>query len=114
MKRKVFLYIKDILRNMRDAEEFVGGMSYDDFAGDKKTFNAVVRSLEIIGEAAKNVSEEIREKYPTVPWKEMAGMRDKVIHAYFGVDREAVWIAVKDRIPEILPVMENILKDLTS
>ena len=113
MKRKVFLYIKDIIRNMRDTEEFVGEMSYDDFAGDKKTFNAVVRSLEIIGEAAKNVSGDIREKYPTVPWKEMAGMRDKVIHAYFGVDREAVWIAVKDRIPEILPVMEKILKDLT-
>ena len=113
MKRNVSLYIKDILRNMRDAEEFVGEMSYDDFAGDKKTFNAVVRSLEIIGEAAKNVSGEIREKYPTVPWKEMAGMRDKVIHAYFGVDREAVWIAVKDRIPEISPVMEKILKDLT-
>ena len=113
MKRKVFLYIKDILQNMRDTEEFVGEMSYDNFAGDKKTFNAVVRSLEIIGEAAKNVSGDIREKYPTVPWKEMAGMRDKVIHAYFGVDREAVWIAVKDRIPEILPVMEKILKDLT-
>ena len=64
---------------------------------DKRTFNAVIRSLEVIGEAAKNVPDEIRAKYPLVPWKEMAGMRDKVIHFYFGVDREAVWIAVKDR-----------------
>jgi uncharacterized protein with HEPN domain len=71
MNRNVAFYLTDILQNMRDAEEFVLGLSYEQFAADKKTFNAVVRSIEIIGEAAK---------YPAVPWKEMAGMRDKVIH----------------------------------
>jgi len=112
MIRNISLSIKDIFQNMRDAEEFIQGLSYDQFVADKRTFNAVVRSLEVIGEAAKNVTDEIREKYPLVPWKEMAGMRDKVIHFYFGVDREAVWIAVKDRIPAVRPLIEQILKDL--
>jgi len=112
MTRNISLYIKDILQNMGDAEEFIQGLSYDQFVADKRTFNAVVRSLEVIGEAAKNVPDEIRTKYPLVPWKEMAGMRDKVIHFYFGVDREAVWIAVKDRIPAVIPLIEQILNDL--
>ena len=114
MSRNVALYIKDILENMRDAEEFVQGMSYAQFAADKRTFNAVVRSLEVVGEAAKNIPEEIRMKYPGVPWREMAGMRDKVIHFYFGVDREAVWIAVKERIPSFRPQIEQILRGLKS
>jgi uncharacterized protein with HEPN domain len=108
----ISLYIKDILQNMREAEEFIHGLSYGQFVADKRTLNAVVRSLEVIGEAAKNVPDEIRAKYPLVPWKEMAGMRDKVIHFYFGVDREAVRIAVKDRIPAVRPLIEQILKDL--
>ncbi|HSB71156.1 MAG TPA: DUF86 domain-containing protein [Candidatus Methylomirabilis sp.] len=97
---------------MRDAEEFIQGLSYEEFAGDKKTFNAVVRALEVMGEAAKNVPTAMREKYPAVPWKEMAGMRDKVIHSYFGVNPEAVWLAVKDRIPTIRPEIERVLRDL--
>ena len=112
MIRNISLYIKDPLQNMRDAEEFIQGLLYGQFVADKQTFNAVVRSLEVIGEAAKNVPDEIRAKYPLVPWKEMAGMRDKVIQFYFGVDQEAVWIAVKDRIPAVRPLIEQILKDL--
>jgi len=98
---------------MCDAEEFIQGLSYDQFATDKKTLNAVLRTIEVIGEAAKRVPDEIRAKYPSVPWKEMAGMRDKLIHFYFGVDREAVWLVVKDRIPGLKPLMEQILHDLS-
>lgn len=112
MTRNVSLYVKDILQNMQDAEEFVRGFSYEQFAGDKRTFNAVVRSLEVIGEAAKNIPDEIRRKYPLVPWKEMAGMRDKVIHFYFGVNRETVWLAVKERIPAVRPMVEKIMQEL--
>jgi uncharacterized protein with HEPN domain len=112
MNRKVALYLRDILPNMQDAEEFIQGLSYAQLASDKKTFNAVVRCIEVIGEAAKHVPASIRSKYPTVPWKEMAGMRDKVIHFYFGVDREAVWLAVKERIPALKPVIQQILQDL--
>ena len=112
MKRNVTLYVRDIVRNMQDAEEFIHGMSYNQFATDKKTFNAVVRSIEVIGEATKHVPESVRSKYPAVPWKEMAGMRDKVIHFYFGVDREAVWLVAKERIPTLMPLIEQILRDL--
>jgi uncharacterized protein with HEPN domain len=114
MRRNILLYIKDILQNMEDAEMFISGQTYDDFVLDKKTVNAVIRSIEVIGEAAKNIPEGIREKYPTIPWKEMAGMRDKVIHFYFGVDLELVWISVKESIPSIRPLLEDILQELES
>jgi uncharacterized protein with HEPN domain len=87
MTRAVVLYISDILQQMEDALEFIQGITYEQFVGDKKTINAVLRSIEVIGEAAKNVPEGIRARYPDIPWKEMAGMRDKVIHFYFGVDQ---------------------------
>ena len=114
MSRDISLYIKDILQNMRDAEEFIQELSYDQFLSDKKTLNAVVRSIEVIGEAAKKVPDEIRVKYPSVPWREMAGMRDKLIHFYFSVDREAVWLVVKERIPALKPLIEQILRDLSA
>jgi len=87
MTRAVVLYISDILQQMEYALEFIQGITYEQFVGDKKTINAVLRSIEVIGEAAKNVPEGIRARYPDIPWKEMAGMRDKVIHFYFGVDQ---------------------------
>lgn len=112
MKRAVVLYIRDILQQMDDALEFIQGMTYEQFLGDKKTINAVLRSIEVIGEAAKNVPEGIREQYTDIPWREMAGMRDKVIHFYFGVDPEIVWLVVKERIPELKPRLERVLRDL--
>jgi uncharacterized protein with HEPN domain len=112
MKRTVDIYVKDIIQNMVDAEEFIQGLSYETFISDKKTFNAVVRSIEVIGEATKSIPDSVRSRYPDIPWKEMAGMRDKLIHFYFGVDREAVWLTVKERIPAIRPIFELILRDL--
>lgn len=112
MKRDVSLYIQDILQNMGDAEEFVRGMSYEQFVGDKKTFNAVVRAVEVVGEASKHIPDNVRRRYPDVPWKEMAGMRDKVIHMYFGVDHEAVWLVVRERIPALKRLIEDILRDM--
>ena len=112
MSRNITLYVKDILQNMLEAEEFIEGMSYEQFISDKRTLNAVLRSLEVIGEAAKNIPDEIRAKYPDIPWKEMAGMRDKVIHFYFGVDKEVIWFVVKDRIPAIRPLIERTLKEI--
>ncbi len=112
MTRSVSLFIKDTLQNMTDATEFIEGVSYDQFATDKKTLNAVLRSIEVIGEAAKNIPDQVRAKYSQVPWKEMSGMRDKVIHSYFGVDRQTVWLVVKNRIPAIIPLMQQVLQDL--
>jgi len=73
----------------------------------------VIRKFEIIGEAAKQVPENVEQKYSSVPWKEMAGMRDKLIHFYFGVNYKLLWQTIKNRIPEIKPVIVQILKDLT-
>jgi uncharacterized protein with HEPN domain len=112
MKRDYSLYIKDILDCIERVEEFVGDMSFDEFLADDKTSSAVVRKLEIIGEATKNIPKSITQKYDEVPWKEMARMRDKIIHFYFGVDHEIVWSVIKERLPEIKPTILQILEDM--
>jgi uncharacterized protein with HEPN domain len=86
---------------MDDALSFVKGMDYDRFAKDRKTVYAVIRALEIIGEASKNLPSPIKARYSQIPWKDMAGMRDKVIHAYFGVDLKRVWNTVNVDIPSL-------------
>lgn len=112
MNRNITLYLKDILENMGNAEKFLGDMTYEAFAHDLKTSYAVLRCIEIMGEAAKNIPDSIRQKYPTIPWKEMAGMRDKVIHFYFGVDPEKVWLVVKKDIPKITPLIKKVIQEL--
>lgn len=97
---------------VNDIESFVGNMTYEEFIKDRKTLNAVVRSIEIIGEASKNIPETIKAKYKELPWKQMTGMRGKLIHAYFGVDVETLWKAVKDNIPPLKRSIQKMLKDL--
>ena len=77
-----------------------------------KTQFAVIRALEIIGEATKNIPYEVREKYPSVPWKDLAGIRDKLVHAYFGVNLKVVWLSVKEGIPEAKPDIKRILDEM--
>jgi uncharacterized protein with HEPN domain len=112
MKREVGDYIQDIIESMDKAMRFVAGMSYNSFADDDKTVFAVVRALEIIGEAVKNIPQEIREKHTGIPWRDMAGMRDKLIHEYFGVNLNVVWKTVQEEIPPIKPLFEKILENL--
>jgi len=109
MKREIGDYIEDILEAITNAMEFTKDMSYDEFVKDTKTVYAVIRAIEIIGEAVKNIPEDIRKKYPDIPWRSMAGMRDKVIHAYFGVKIERVWEVVKRDIPNLKPKFEKML-----
>ncbi|HEX7320613.1 MAG TPA: DUF86 domain-containing protein [bacterium] len=105
-------YVQDILDAILELESFTRGLSFRDFEGDKKTVNAVIRSMEIIGEAAKNIPSTIKDKYPDVPWKKMAGMRDKLIHEYFGVDLDIVWDSATKEIPAVKPLIEKILKKM--
>jgi uncharacterized protein with HEPN domain len=86
MTRSLIIHIKDILESMESALEFVGDMNYEQFAADRRTNYAVIRCIEIMGEAAKHVPQSVREKSPQIPWRDVAGMRDKVIHFYFGVN----------------------------
>ncbi|NTU73714.1 DUF86 domain-containing protein [Candidatus Roizmanbacteria bacterium] len=95
------LYLKDILAAIESIEAFVQGMDVGSFKADDKTVSAVIRKLEIIGEAAKGIPVEIRSKYSHIPWKEMAGMRDKLIHFYFCIDYDLIWATVKRRLPDL-------------
>jgi len=103
------LYVKDILDSAEAIERFVEDMDFEQFKADDKTTSAVIRKFEIVGEAAKHVPDAMRDKYPTVPWKEMAGMRDKLIHFYMGVKYELVWQTIKDVLPQIKPVLRQMI-----
>jgi uncharacterized protein with HEPN domain len=86
-------------------------VTYDQFVGDFRIHYAVVRALEIIGEATKRLPSSLRDEYPTIPWRGMAGMRDRIIHGYDMVDYEIVWNTVKDVIPRVRPLLKQILVD---
>jgi len=101
MKRLVIDYLNDIMEAIVDLESFSSGISFDEFKSNHMIRNAVIRSLEIIGEASKNIPDDLRKKHSEIPWKRMAGMRDKLIHGYFGVDYESVWALITERILEI-------------
>ncbi len=105
---------RDYLRHILvEADYLIGrsdGLSFDTFAGDETLRRAFVRSLEIIGEAAKKVPDDFRATHPAVEWRAMAGMRDRLIHDYFGVDFELVWDVVQRRIPELRDQVAIILK----
>jgi len=111
LKRDYTLYLKDILDCIDKIDEFIAGMDYNQFVSDDKTSSAVIRKIEIIGEATKNLPAVLRDKYPDVPWAEMARMRDKVIHFYFGADYAIVWRVARERLPEIRPLIERILME---
>jgi uncharacterized protein with HEPN domain len=110
-EREIADYLDDIIIAMTDIEEFTHGMSFDLFSRDKKTVNAVIRSLEVLGEATKHIPSSFRKKYPDIPWNKMAGMRDVLIHDYMGVDLMTVWKVSQERLPELKPLFERL--DLT-
>ncbi len=110
IQRSAIDYLTDIQNALRDIETFVHGMTGEQFLDDKKTIHAVIRNLEIIGEAARNIPQELQSTYPEIPWNLMIGMRNKLIHAYFGVVISSVWKTVKDDLPKLTTTIEIALK----
>ena len=105
-------YLRDILDAVANARQFVAGMDYEQFARDAKTAFAVVRALEIIGEASKRIPPDVRTRFTNVPWREMSGMRDKLIHDYMGVNLRVVWQTVQEDLPALEPAVRRVLEAL--
>lgn len=111
MKSEFLDYLEDIVDAMEKAEYILHDVGYDKFEDDFIINFAVVRALEIIGEATKRLPTAFREAYPDIPWKAMAGMRDRMIHGYDDINLQIVWDSVKHEIPRIKPLIQQILAD---
>ena len=101
-------YLFDILDAMEKAESFIDGMTFQEFSEDSKSAFAVIRCLEIIGEAANKVPIALRRRFTEIPWKSLVGMRNKLIHDYAGVSLEIIWRTIKDDFPSIKPLLQNL------
>jgi uncharacterized protein with HEPN domain len=109
MSRDEALYLADIQESCEKVIRFTKGMTYKDFVHDDLHFDAVLRNLEIIGEAVKNIPEERRQKYSQIKWRKIAGFRDVVAHGYFGVNDETVWDIVENEVPVLLAAVKIML-----
>jgi uncharacterized protein with HEPN domain len=98
-ERDQILYLEHIVLSMQRVAEYISDLDFQHFKQDYKTVDAVIRNFEIIGEASNNVSEEIKLKYPQVPWKEMYRLRNRISHEYFGIDYEIIWNIVAKHLP---------------
>lgn len=108
--KKDLMYLKDIIQAIESIKNFTRNMSFEEFKTDDKTSSATIQKFTVIGEATKKVSKEIRNKYSDIPWKKMAGMRDKLTHAYSQIDYELVWTTIKESIPKVKKSIEMIMK----
>lgn len=106
------LYLEDILTSILRIEDYVRGLNFESFTKDQKTIDAVVRNLEIIGEAAKNIPESFSEKHAELPWREMMSTRNKVIHEYFGVDNNILWQTTREDLPKLKAQIQKLLQEL--
>jgi uncharacterized protein with HEPN domain len=109
MKREYRDYLQDMLDNAERALNFVHGMEYDEFFEDDKSNYAVMRALEVIGEAAVKIPEDVRKANPGIPWREISAMRNKLMHEYFGANLEVVWKTVQEDLPIIIPILRKML-----
>lgn len=110
-KRDIFLYIDDIYLACNRILKYTKGYNLAKLKKDEKTADAVARNLEIIGEATKSLPPELKEKYKKIPWKEITGMRNKVVHEYFGIDQEILWVTIQKDIPALKKEISKIRRN---
>lgn len=111
-KRDYGTYVEDIIEHMTYAEDFIKNLTFEEFAKDKKTILSVTKCIEVVGEATKHIPDSIRDKYPEIPWRDLAGIRDRLVHGYFKVNLEIVWMTATQEFPELRPKMERVLDDI--
>ncbi len=111
-KRIIKLYLSDIIESIGRIEKYVGNLSFGKFIKDTKTIDATVRNLIVIGEAINNVPKEVKSKHPEIPWAEIIGMRNKIIHEYFGVDEKILWQTIQENLPSFKKQIRRLLKVL--
>lgn len=111
-KRDYRDYLQDILASVDDIESFIENMDFNSFKKDKKTVYAVIRCIEVLGEAAGKIPDSVRAKFPSVPWGAMMGMRNKMVHEYFGIDLIILWQTVKEDIPPLKQVVQEALGEI--
>jgi uncharacterized protein with HEPN domain len=109
MSRDELMYLQDIAASCRKVLKFTAGLTQADLLKDEKTYDAVVRNLEIIGEAAKNISEELRKQLPDINWRKVAGLRDMLAHAYFGIDDDILWDIIQNKVPQLAKCVDAFL-----
>ena len=106
--RRDLHFLIDILEAGEHIATYIEGLDYEDFLDSQLVQDAVMRNLQIIGEAVKRLSPETRVEHPDVPWREMAGLRDRIVHDYFGIDYEVVWSVIAEELPDLVPLVEAI------
>lgn len=112
-ERVLLDYLNDILEDISDIKEFTSGMTRESFSRDKKTIKAVVRSLEVIGEAANKIPQNIRDSYPEIPWLEIIAMRNRLIHEYFGIDLDIIWQTIEEDLDPLDRIVRVIASEMS-
>jgi uncharacterized protein with HEPN domain len=110
-KRNWKLFVEDILESIGLIESYISNMNFDDFQKDRRTIDAVVRNLEIIGEASRSIPEEIKNNHPEIDWKGITGLRNRIAHEYFGISVSIVWEIIKSDLPALKEKIKHLLKE---
>ena len=111
MSRNYSLYLQDIAEAIDRIQSYLEGVARDEFETNQMRLDAVIRNLQIIGEAVKKIPDSIQKKYPNIPWQEIAGLRNRVTHAYFNVDINIIWDVVQSELPILKPQVQRIIKE---